>query len=626
MSYVAKRIMAPARMRMYSVGGILNWKLSLIYSPRNVFKRVLLRFSLVTGSISRETFSLPNTIQEYLEKYFASTKLNFVAMSSHRGYRWIIAVKSKESNLAVVIKYGSITDPGLLQEEKFYRKFRNIDLCVPLIDSFTTSSYRVLVLPFYPTSNSMKANQLELADIASRLEALQIKHNDLTPWNTVRKDKKLLVIDWEDFEEGNERSELKGYDSQASVKRFLWVSLIGSSIGNFLLTFFVARGDFLASDLGKFSSLFAGYALLLGISRATVSEVDIAMNLTKNSTSAPARNMRLLTLTSVLTSTAIITFLLSPSNNFTLFLAIVLLSGPIVLDYFRFEFFRILDSRSAMLVDVSWTGILVVFLLSSSLYDVYLKPIEYFIVWEVSAFLAFMMVLIAKRPRFFLSPITREDSLSMNIKKRNEIISLALVDYMALYGTTLLFSIALFSAVSGNLAFVYRVSTMLLAVLPLLAQVTLFSSRNLWLGNALKDPHSSAPDIQRSYRTKIVFTVTGGMLCLSSLFLPYEEVFTTLKSVRKVDFQLLLFFQFLSYLSIFVTTEFRNWLRYFGDRKLFTLAVVHYLLANVLVSIFSLLKRDLILWAVLNALLNVVFILIWTLLYRLAARRQKEQV
>ena len=214
----------------------------------------------------------------------------------------------------------------------------------------------------------------------------------------------------------------------------------------------------------------------------------------------------------------------------------------------------------------------------------------------------------------------------MNIKKRNEIITLALVDYMALYGTILLFSIALFSAVSGNLAFVYRVSTMLLAVLPLLAQVTLFSSRNLWLGNALKDPHSSAPDIQRSYRTKIVFTVTGGMLCLSSLFLPYEEVFTTLKSVRKVDFQLLLFFQFLSYLSIFVTTEFRNWLRYFGDRKLFTLAVVHYLLANVLVSIFSLLKRDLILWAVLNALLNVVFILIWTLLYRLAARRQKEQV
>jgi hypothetical protein len=547
-------------------------------------------------------------------------------MSSHQGSRWIIAVKSKESNLAVVIKYGSITDPGLLQEEKFYRKFRNIDLCVPLIDSFTTSSYRVLVFPFYPTSNSKKANQLELADIASRLEALQIKHNDLAPWNTVRKDKKLLVIDWEDFEEGNERSELKGYDSQASVKRFLWVSLIGSSIGNFLLTFFVARGDFLASDLGKFSSLFAGYTLLLGISRSTVSEVDIAMNLTKNSTSAPARNMRLLTLTSVLTSTAIITFLLSPSNNFTLFLAIVLLSGPIVLDYFRFEFFRILDSRSAMLVDVSWTGILVVFLLSSSLYDVYLKPIEYFIVWEVSAFLAFMMVLIAKRPRFFLSPITREDSLSMNIKKRNEIITLALVDYMALYGTTLLFSIALFSAVSGNLAFVYRVSTMLLAVLPLLAQVTLFSSRNLWLGNALKDPHSSAPDIQRSYRTKIVFTVTGGMLCLSSLFLPYEEVFTTLKSVRKVDFQLLLFFQFLSYLSIFVTTEFRNWLRYFGDRKLFKLAVVHYLLANVLVSIFSLLKRDLILWAVLNALLNVVFILIWTLLYRLAARRQKEQV
>jgi hypothetical protein len=350
------------------------------------------------------------------------------------------------------------------------------------------------------------------------------------------------------------------------------------------------------------------------------------MNLTKNSTSAPARNMRLLTLTSVLTSTAIITFLLSPSNNLTLFLAIVLLSGPIVLDYFRYEFFRILDSRSAMLVDVSWTGILVVFLLSSSLYDVYLKPIEYFIVWEVSAFLAFMMVLIAKRPRFFLSPITRADSLSMNIKKRNEIITLALVDYMALYGTTLLFSIALFSAVSGNLAFVYRLSTMLLAVLPLLAQVTLFSSRNLWLGNALKDPHSSAPDIQRSYRTKIVFTVTGGMLCLSSLFLPYEEVFTTLKSVRKVDFQLLLFFQFLSYLSIFVTTEFRNWLRYFGDRKLFTLAVVNYLLANVLVSIFSLLKRDLILWAVLNALLNVVFILIWTLLYRLAARRQKEQV
>ena len=626
MSYVAKRIIAPDRIRMYSAGGILNWKLSLIYSPRNVFKRVLMRFSLALGSMSRETFSLPHDIQEYLEKYLASTNLNFVAMTSYQNSRWIVAAKSKESNLAVLIKYGSNTDSGLSQEEKFYRKFRNIDLCVPLIDSVTTSSYKFLVFPYYPTSNSMRANQLELADIASRLEALQIKHNDLAPWNTVRKDKELLVIDWEDFEEGNERSEVKGYDSQASVKRFLWVSLIGSSIGNFLLTFFVARGDSVASDLGKFSSLFAGYALLLGLSRAAVSEVDIALSLTKNSTSASARKMRLLQLTSVLTPTAIITFLLSPSNNLILFLAIVLLSGPIVLDYFRFEFFRILDSRSVMLVDVTWTGTFGVFLLSSSLYDVYLNPIEYFIVWEVSAFLAFMMVLIAKRPRFFLSPITREDSLSMNIKKRNEIRTIALIDYMALYGATLLFSIALFTKVSGNLAFVARLSTMLLAVLPLLAQVTLFSSRNLWLGNALKNPHGTAPDIQRAIRAKIVFAVTGGLLCLSSLFLPYEEVFTTLKAVRKVDFQLLLFFQFLSYFSIFVTTEFRNWLRYFGDRKLYTLAIVPYLLANVLVSIFSLLKRDLILWTVLNALLNVVFILIWTLLYRLAASRQKEQV
>jgi hypothetical protein len=624
MSNLAKRVIAPNRLRIYSAGGILNWKLSLIYNPRNALKRVLFRFSLAASIASRESFSLPPEIQQYLERYFASTKLNFVVMTSHYNSRWILAVKSKESNLAIVVKYGSIIDPGLIQEEEFHRKFRNIDLRVPIIESFTTNSHRVLVFPYYPTRNSLRANQLELADIASRLEALHIKHNDLAPWNTVRKDKELLVIDWEGFEESSERSEIKGQDSQASYKRYLWVSLIASSIGNFLLTFFVARGDFVASELGKFSSLFAAYALLLGISRAILSEVNIAISLNKNSMSRSGKKTRFLTLISILTSIAIVPLLLSSSVNLGLSLAIVLLSGPIILDYFRFEFLRILDARSVMLLDVSWTALFVILLLYSSSIDFYLDPIKYFLVWEVSALLAFMMILIAKRPRFIMPLVTRQDLPSKNLEKRNEVSVLALFDYMAMYGTTLLFSISLFSVVDGNSAFVYRLSTMLLAVLPLLAQVTLFTSRNLWMGNVLKNPHLGTPDIQRDIRSKIVFAAIGGLLCLSSLFLPYEDVFTTLKIVGKEDFQLLLFFQFLSYFSIFVTTEIRHWLRYFGDLKLYSLGVALYLLANVLVSVVSLLKRDLILWTALIALLNVVFILIWTLLYRSATSRQNQ--
>lgn len=623
MNHVARIILGPKRYKIYSKGGIQNWDLSLIYSPRSVWKRFLFRSSLAFDGITKKTFSLPSEISEYLEKLFVSTNLHYVAMTSHKPNRWIIAIKSKESNLKVLVKFGSLEDSGLLREEEFHRKFKNMDLSVPLLESFTTSLHRVLVFPFYPTSHSMRANQMELSRIASSLQALQLKHNDLTPWNTIRKNKKHLLIDWEDFQESSQLSDLKGVDSETTFRNFIWVSLIASSLGNFLLNLFIARGDVSSSDLGKFSALFSVYVLLLGTSRAIFSEVGLTATLRKENIVSTQKVNQITALTLIITLAAIITSLFSSSENLNLVLALILLSNPLFLDYIRFEFLRILNSRAVTHVDILWT-VIFVFLVSLSYFlGVSLDSIEYFIIWEISAFFALSIVLIVNKPRFETLPNATKLPSSKTAKKL-EIRTLSLIDYFAIYGLPLLISIALFNVINGHMAFAFRLATMLLAILPIVSQVALFETRNLWIKNALNSVSSKVLNTKRITWDQVSFIVIGGLICFSSVIIPYEKIFLALAKVEKVEFQLTLFFLFISYLSLYLTTQIRNWLRYFGDFRIYVVGIISYLVATVCVSVVSLLNRDILLWTLLSAFTNLFFILIWNILYQTSFSRYKE--
>jgi hypothetical protein len=570
-----------------------------------------------------EDLFVPEEIFDFANEFYQNEQIDFVAMSSYQNSRWIMAISAKGSTLKLLIKYGSIDDEGLAREARAYENFILDGISPPLLASFATSHYRVLVFEYFPTSPSDRASTLELMDLAKRIQAIGIRHNDLAPWNTVRKEEKLFVIDWEDYSEDSSLSEIKGLETQKKYSLYLACSLIASSIGNFALMLLVSRIEASELEFGLLTAIFICYVFFLGTSRSLTTETDLALALNRQSSPISSARTRMVGLFSALLLLHLLLNLVLSGYNTTMAIAVLLLAGPIILDYFRYQLLRDFKSKSVFGLDLLWTSCFGIAIAIIEFSNLDLSPIQFFIVWEVTALLASISALREKSVRLLFEKFTIREVHLRERKSAQKARLISFLDYLAIYGLPLVFVLLLLNVVNGYLAFGYRISTMLLAFLPIMAQIALFSTRNVWIKAAMGIVHKDQTEHSTTKMFKALFASIGLLVCILVLAFPVNQVFPVLTQINQGSFQLMVVFVFANFLFIYLSTEDRLKVRYFAKSEYYLLGILIYVSLYIVSSLACYFRKDLILWTFLNSLLNLVFVPIWRNLYRKALKSQE---
>jgi thymidylate kinase len=122
-----------------------------------------------------------------------------VMRSSYRD-RWIVGRADAEA-LREIAKSGTLDDDGLRREAAALRVLTERSLRVPtlLFAGESADRFVVRMAAEEPTGTGTDLTTDELVGVCRSLLDLGVTHGDLAPWNILRTDGGLVVIDWEQF-------------------------------------------------------------------------------------------------------------------------------------------------------------------------------------------------------------------------------------------------------------------------------------------------------------------------------------------------------------------------------------------------------------------------------------------
>jgi hypothetical protein len=190
----------PHRIQLRTTSNFRTIKTAHIYLPASIILRFVHLISVPFLRLFQKGSPVDSELVRILEDLNLSEWKNLTIIKSSFSGRSICSVEMESCEI-FVIKFGPITDQGIINEINFYQYSKtighNANLLEPLQSGFT-SSHAFLVFPQIRKSFFKKANLQDWGKIKKTLIALDVEHHDLAYWNVlISRNSEMFLIDWE---------------------------------------------------------------------------------------------------------------------------------------------------------------------------------------------------------------------------------------------------------------------------------------------------------------------------------------------------------------------------------------------------------------------------------------------
>lgn len=191
---------SPHRIQLQTTSNFHAIKTAQIYLPTSNILQVFYLISVPFLRLFQKGSPVDSELVRILEDLNLSKWKNLTIIKSSFSGRSICSVEI-ESREIFVIKFGPITDQGIIHEIDFYEYAKKIGHNANLLQPIqfgSTSSHAFLVFPHIRKSLFKKANLQEWQKIKKTLVALDVEHHDLAYWNVlISRNSEIFLIDWE---------------------------------------------------------------------------------------------------------------------------------------------------------------------------------------------------------------------------------------------------------------------------------------------------------------------------------------------------------------------------------------------------------------------------------------------